>query len=579
VIGLLAGILAGAASGLGIPAMSKTVFPILFQDQEAMKDVPQWLLTAVESRFGGGARGREALLVVSCAFIPLVFLARAAGTYFNAYLVNKAGFLVLEGIRLDVFAKLQALPLSFYHRYQSGNLVSRVMSDSNALRRAIVQGASDLVTQPFTLLMAFSFLVYNAIVSEGFFVVLVALFSVPLCIVPIRMAGKKLIRRSRQIQALKGELTASLTESLQSPVEVRTYNLQETRRKDFAERIARLFRATLKRVKYAQMISPSIEMVGALGFGVALYFGVKSGMSLGEFLAVGAALYVSYEPVKRIGRLSALVREGQAALERLDDILIAEDALPEPEKPERPRVMRATVEFKEAEFSYRDSPALRDLNLAVGEGEVVALVGPTGAGKSTLASLIPRLHDVTKGVVEVSGLDVRKWRKAELRHHIALVPQNPTLFAMSVAANIRVGRPDASGDEIRRAAAHAHADEFIDGLPEGYDTMVGERGSHLSGGERQRVALARAFLKDAPILILDEATSALDSDTEARIQDALAALVEGKTTFVIAHRFSTLALATRIVVIERGRLAGDGTHEELMERCENYRVLYDRHSL
>lgn len=553
--------------------MSKTVFPIVFQDEEGMKDVPQWFLDFVANTFGDD---RQALLLSACMIIPLVFFFRALGGYLNAFFIQKAGFITLEGIRDEVFSKLQVLPLAFYQRHKSGDLLSRVTNDTELLRRCVVNGSADLIKQPVTLIGALAFLVYNAMNNESFFVVLIVLISVPFCVLPIQMIGKKITRGSRKVQALMGELTEHLTESLQSPSEIRTYNMQESRRADFRTRIRSLFKEMLRMVKYGEIMSPSIEVVAATGFAVAMFMGVKYGLTLPEFIAVGVALYIAYEPVKKLGKLNGLFRQGGAAVERLEDILGEVDDLPDPETPKVPEVIRGSVNFKDVGFSYGDAAVLKGVSLDVAEGETIGLVGASGAGKSTMVNLIPRLYEASSGSVEVSGQDVREWSKEALRDLIAYVPQQPTLFAMSVEENIRVGRAGASDEEVRKAAELAFAHDFIERMPEGYATLVGERGSKVSGGQRQRIALARAFLKVAPILILDEAASALDSESEARIQEALETLVKDRTTFIIAHRFSTLSLVDRILVLNEGELVGLGTHESLMADCEVYRNLYER---
>lgn len=575
-IGIVSGIFYGLASGLGLPGMSKTIFPILFRDQESMEGVPRWFQDLV-TRFFGEDEGK--LLVVSCLAIPLIFLVRALGGYLNAYFIRKAGLIALEGVRVEVFSKLQSLPISFYQRHKSGNLLARVTNDASLLRRCIVSGASDLVTQPVTLLAALGFLIYLATTSKSFVVVLVALASIPLCVFPIRMAGRKLAKGSRKVLELVGEFTEYLTESLQSPLEIRTYNMEEERRRNFRTRVRNVFRARLKVVKYQMLISPSIEVIAATGFACAMYFGVKNGLTLTEFLAVAVALFIAYDPIKKLGKLSGTMRQGVAAVDRLEEILNTVDELPDPEDPKLPSPLVGTVAFRGVCFAYGDVPVLKEVSVEVRAGETIGLVGASGAGKSTFVNLIPRLYEAGSGVVEVSGQDVREWSKHALREQIAYVPQQPALFAISLADNIRVGRPGASDEEVRQAAKLAYAHEFIEEFPEGYATMAGERGNQLSGGQRQRIALARAFLKVAPILILDEAASALDSESENKIQAALKTLVKDRTTIIIAHRFSTLSLVDRIVVMDKGEIVGVGDHETLIGECEVYRNLYERQVL
>jgi subfamily B ATP-binding cassette protein MsbA len=294
-----------------------------------------------------------------------------------------------------------------------------------------------------------------------------------------------------------------------------------------------------------------------------LFFGVRNGMTLEGFMTLGMALYMSYEPIKKLGTIHSLFRQGESAIERMEFILHEPDTLPDPVAPKPFVTPQQAIRFENLSFAYDGEPVLREVDLEIPIGKVIALVGPSGAGKSTFASLIPRFYDPQSGAITLDGTDLRHFTKKDLRAHIAVVPQMPSLFIGTVAENIRIGRLEASDDEVIAAARKAHADDFIRSLPDGYQTQVGERGDQLSGGQRQRIAIARAFLRDAPILILDEATSALDSESEATVQQALAELVKGRTTFIIAHRFSTITIADRILVFQSGRIVADGTHEQL----------------
>jgi subfamily B ATP-binding cassette protein MsbA len=286
---------------------------------------------------------------------------------------------------------------------------------------------------------------------------------------------------------------------------------------------------------------------------------------------------MSYSPIKKLGQLNSKIQKATASLDRVEYLLHYPDELPEAEKPVQINGVRGSVDFEQVAFSYGNETVLNGMNLSIPSGQVVALVGPSGAGKTTFANLIPRFYDVNDGRVLVDGHDVRDIKKFDLRNAVALVSQAPALFNETVIENIRIGSPEKSDDDVIIAAKKAHAHEFIEGsLPQGYQTIVGERGSMLSGGQRQRIAIARAFLKDAPILILDEATSALDSESEAHIQEALEELAKGRTTFIIAHRFSTIKMADRILVFDKGRIIADGPHEALYNDSQLYRSLYDR---
>jgi len=567
-IGVLAGLVYAAASGAGLPLMIKAVFPVLFNEPDpsgsaAVLRLQEWLRQVDPDK----------LLLYSCMWIPLVFLVRGAAAYANAYFIQFCGQRVLEEIRVGMFARLQGLPLAFFSRNKSGDLLARVIQDTEVLRNVIANTSNDLIRQPATLLFAFAFLAMEALKDRSFFIAMIALVTVPVCIYLIRAAGKQLARRAEMLQMRGGDLSASLAESLQSPLEIRAYNLQDRQVSRFRAQVREMLRLSLKVVKYRQAISPSIEVVSAFGFAVALFLGVRAGMSLSGFISLGTALFMSYEPIKKLGVVHSLLKQGGASIRRINHIMLAENTQPDPAVPAVFRPPSRDISFDGVSFAYDEERVLHEVNLRIPVGQVVALVGPSGAGKSTFSSLIPRFYDPSEGAVRFDGADIRDFRKSELREAIAVVPQMPALFTGTIADNIRIGRLDASDEEVRDAVRRAHADEFILKQPGGYDTQVGERGESLSGGQRQRIAIARAFLKNAPILILDEATSALDSESEAMVQQALTALVKGRTTFIIAHRFSTITIADRVIVFEHGRIAADGGHEDLRRTNTTYQSM------
>jgi subfamily B ATP-binding cassette protein MsbA len=567
-IGVFAGLVYAAASGAGLPLMTKVVFPVLFnEDPEQSKWYVDWLVSKI------GDVSRNDLLIYTCLWIPAVFLLRAAAGYANAYFIQHAGMKVVEAIRTDLFVKLQTLPLAFFKRNQSGDLLARLMNDTQMLQAVIAQASSDLIKQPATLLFALGTVGWLSLKDRSFFIALIALLSVPLCIFVIRAAGKKLMRRARVLQQRGGDLSASLSESLQSALEIRAYNLQESQTSRFKKRVTEIFLLSMKVVKYRQIISPSIEVVAATGFAAALFFGVRAGMTLEGFLALGMALYMSYEPMKKLGVIHSLFQQGKASVDRIEYILHADDTIANPPNPKPCPVPTKGISFRNVTFAYGETPVLHEVNLDIPAGQVVALVGPSGAGKTTFAHLVPRFYDPQHGEVCLDGISIRDFLKNDLREHIAVVPQMPSLFLGTLEENIRVGKQDATRAEIEVAAKKAFAHDFITAMPQGYETSVGERGDLLSGGQRQRIAIARAFLKDAPILILDEATSALDTESEAAVQQALAELVKGRTTLIIAHRFSTIRIADRILVFREGRIVSDGSHEELRDRDPTYQSM------
>ncbi len=566
--GVIAGLVFAAASGLGMPLMVQVVIPLLFKiNSTGTKWYEVWMANKL------GAITSDHLLIYTCLWIPLIFLVRSIADFTNTYLISYAGQLVLDEIRTDLFVKLQKLPLSFFRNNRSGDLLARIMSDTNVLRQIVANVSSDLVKQPATLIFALSYLVWQAMMDRKFFIVLIAVITVPACVLLIRFAGKKMALRARALQEQGGNMTATLSESLQASLEIRAYNLEQRQTLAFRQRTKKMRRVSLKVTKYRQAISPSIEFVAATGFAVALFIAVRQGMTQGAFMALGMALYISYEPMKRLGNIHSLFKQAHAALDRIEFISHQPDTVPDPVKPVSFSPPKQSIVFDNLSFAYLEEPVLRNVSLTIPVGQAVALVGPSGAGKSTFAQLIPRFYDPQEGSISFDGVNIRNFHKKDLRNAIAVVPQMPTLFQESIAENIRIGKENASQEEIEQAARRANAHDFITSLPNGYQTQVGERGDLLSGGQRQRIAIARAFLKNAPILILDEATSALDSESEAMVQQALAALVEGRTTFIIAHRYSTITIADRVLVFQEGRIVGDGSHASLRESDAIYQSM------
>jgi subfamily B ATP-binding cassette protein MsbA len=427
------------------------------------------------------------------------------------------------------------------------------------------------------LLAALGFLVWQATAEHGVGVVLIAIACVPLAVLPIRYVGRKVLKRATQMQAQLGGVTAHFSENLAAAREVRAFSLELHEESRFAAACRALITSQMKIVKYAQALTPAIELISAVGIAATLVFAFVNGVKLDVFAAVVGALYLCYEPIKKIGSLNSEMKRATAALDRLEVVLNEPITIADPANPVEVGRLQGDVAFDHVSFAYKsDAPVLRDVTVTIPAGTVCALVGPSGAGKSTFANLVPRFYEVAAGHLTIDAIDVRAMRLADLRRNIAIVSQEPVLFNDTIAANILLGRSDATREELEAAARDAFAHDFILSLPHGYDTIVGERGGALSGGQRQRVALARAFLRNAPVLILDEATSALDSDSEAAVQLALKKLMAGKTVLIIAHRFSTIRDATKILVFDRGEIVATGTHAELYQRSALYRSLYDR---
>ena len=557
IVAIICGLIYGASSGAGLPLLVRYVFPRIF------------------THTGPPMPFAQVALVASA--IPLIFLFRALSGYLNSYFTQLAGVRILEALRLDYFRKLQALPLSFVHGKQTGDLISRGLADTQQLQFTLTLVANDGIKQPATLISALIAIGVFALTSQGVWLALVCLAAVPLTVFPVRFVGRKIIKRAAQMQAQLGSVTSHFSENLSAAREVRAFGLEQHETNRFAAACRSLITSQMKIVKYAQALTPAIEVISAVGIAVTLVYAYRSGLQLETFVALITALYSSYEPIKKIGALNNELKRGTAALDRLEVVLNEPVTIADPAQPVTVGRLRGDVAFENVTFAYKqDEPVLRGVTAQIPAGTICALVGPSGAGKSTFANLVPRFYEAAAGRVTVDGHDIRTLRVADLRRNIAVVSQDPVLFNDTIYANLLLGRADATRAEVEQAARDAFAHDFITKLPQGYDTVVGERGALVSGGQKQRIALARAFLRNAPILILDEATSALDSDSEAAIQAALKKLVVGKTVFIIAHRFSTIRDATKILVFDHGEVVATGTHAELYAANPLYRSLYDR---
>ena len=553
-LGLGFGLISAAASGAGLPFIIQYLVPLVTSD-----DKPQ---------------GMALILLLSS--IPLAFTLRALGGFLNAYYMAYAGMHVLERLRIMVFEKIQQLPLAFFHKNNVGDLMSRVMGDTGQLQTALVKVVNSLVKEPATLVSALGFLIYLTISESEVAFMLIALATVPACVLPIRAIGTRILKKSRQAQQQAGELNNVLNENLSAVREVRAYNLETREINRFSAAVRKLFKLALKTVKYDKMLSPLIELTTAFALSFSLYVAVQKNIQPEVIAAILTALYMCYEPIKKLGGVSNTIRKAQASLDRLEYVLHTDDTVPEADNPKPLTAVTGEICFNNVTFAYDNEVALNNVNVKIEPNQAIALVGPSGAGKSTFANLVPRFYDVIEGSVTLDGVDIRELSKADLRSQIALVSQESLLFSETIANNIRLSKPDATLDEVKEAARMAHAHDFIEAFEDGYETLVGERGSRLSGGQRQRIAIARAFLKDAPIIVLDEPTSALDAESEHQIQAALEGLSKGRTVIIIAHRFSTIQHADRIFVFDDGAIIAQGTHKELYQSNPLYTSLYDK---
>jgi ATP-binding cassette, subfamily B, bacterial MsbA len=547
----------GAATGLALNWIIKEVLPRLFAQ-------------------GAAPLGFVPLLGYA-SLIPAVFLVRGLAGYFNTFLITLCGVRVLEQLRLDFFTRLQVLPLSFFSSRPTGDLISRAIADTNQLQFTLTSVANDLFKQPAQLVGAVVYLGWLAYQNHDVAFLLLCLATIPLCVFPVRYVGKHLQRRTGQLQQELGAVTSTLSENIGAAREVRAFGLEAKETARFKASTSQLVNFQMKAVKYAGFLTPAIELISSLGIAATLIYVYRAGFDWGTFLSILSAIYLCYEPIKKLGAVNNELSRGTAALQRLEEVFGESIVIADASDPVAVGRLRGELQFNHVTFAYKQGvPVLRDVATSIPAGTVCALVGPSGAGKSTFANLVPRFYEVTSGAVMIDGIDVRAMRLADLRRNIAVVSQEPVLFNDTVLANLLIGRADATRAEVEAAARDAFAHEFITALPNGYETIVGERGALVSGGQKQRIALARAFLRNAPILILDEATSALDSDSEAAIQAALRKLVVGKTVLIIAHRFSTIRNATHILVFSAGQVVAAGTHPELYAANKLYRSLYDQ---
>lgn len=518
-------------------------------------------------------RDMTIFILVPVALI-IVFLFRGVARFLQGYYVQTAGQLAIQDIRNEVYRKQIGLPLRYFTDNPTGTLMSRIMSDVGQMQQGVANIVTSLLRDGVTAIGLLGVIFYR-----NWQLALITFIVLPLTAVPAQKIGKRIKNLAKQSLGQMGEITSILQETFSGIKVVKAFRQEKSVVDRFSRTNLGLYRYLRKSIKYESLHTPIMEIITSFGVAGVIWFGgsqVMDGkMTAPEFFSFLTAMVMLYGPIKKVLSAYNTVQQAMGAAERVFEVIDHPADIQDPPDPVEPGMVRGSVELRNVSFRYDDEEVLRDVSFTAGRGEVVALVGPSGAGKTTVMSLIPRFYDVTGGAVLIDGIDVRRLRLDDLLCQIALVDQETILFNETIANNIRLGNPDATLEEVERAARSAFAHDFIMEMPEGYDTNIGDRGVRLSGGQRQRLCIARAILKNAPILLLDEATSALDTESEHMVQQALTNLMKNRTTLVIAHRLSTVLHADRIVVIDKGEVVEVGTNDELLARDGLYRKLYD----
>jgi subfamily B ATP-binding cassette protein MsbA len=470
---------------------------------------------------------------------------------------------IIRELRDNLYERIQGLPIAFFQEEKTGTLMSRITNDVHIIKNMVSTAVTSSLRDIFTI-TGLTFVIFY----RDWKLALIATVILPFAYFPIVELGRRTRKVSKGYQEAMAEMTSFLHETFAGNKIVKAFGAETFERDRFLKKTRRLFKLEMKTIKYRALTSPVMEILGGIGAALVIWYGgyqvIVGSSTPGTFFSFLAAVLMLYGPVKKLAKINTQVQRGLAASDRVFDILEMESDIKERENPVIIPEGNHRVTFKEVSFKYQDHLVLKNISLTAQEGEIIALVGMSGGGKTTLVNLIPRFYDVTSGSVIVDDLNIRDATIASLRSQIAIVTQEPILFNDTIRNNIAYGCPEVPEKQIHNAAKAAYAYDFIQGFPNGFETVIGELGSRLSGGEKQRLCIARALVKNAPILILDEATSSLDSEAESTVQKALENLMQGRTTFVIAHRLSTISYAHRIVVIVDGRIVEEGDQETLL---------------
>ena len=544
---------------------------IVFDNVFGSKRMPDWLAAMVSYI------GTDKFSILNFAVLAVITIAivGAVSSYFEKYLTTSVGQWVMHDLRRVLYSHIQRLSLSYHDQKRTGDLISRVTTDIDAVQSLISQVLLGVLVNILTLLGMMLVMLY---LNWAFTVI--ALLVAPALFFVVYHYTHRIKNASRAMRRQEGEVVSVLEEVLSSIRVVKAFAREDYEQKRFErESRASVQKALLAR-NFKAKLPPLVEIIVAAGTCLVLWYGARlvlaGQLTSGELLVFLLYLGKMYKPMRELSKMTDTISKADVGWERIREVLENETQIRDQRGAQRAPRFKGRIEFDHVSFAYGDNQrVLHDLNLKIEPGQVAALVGPTGAGKTTIVSLLPRFYEQSSGEIRMDGTDIRRFKQKSLREQISFVLQESLLFHATVAQNIAYGKPDASHDEIVRAARLANADEFIDRMPDGYETMIGERGVTLSGGQRQRITIARAIIRDAPILILDEPSAGLDAASEKLVFDALANLLEGKTSIVIAHRLATVRRADVIFVIDQGRVVEQGTHEELLARGGLYSHLYE----